>query len=292
MFLTSEILNQYDACQEGKDWFARFFPNGAELIDVIHARHAPAAFLHWGKLHLTTTPEEQRAYNEVLHIENSTGVFECSNIKNCDMITSSEYVTDSKYIYHCRNVENSEDITDSSKIKDSKHIIISSTVFSSDGCVHANNIKNSHNILSGDFIIDSHDIYNSSLITNSSFVFNSKNISDSGFIAQSHDLAHCLFCYDYEKPKEYSIFNHPIGDIQWNFIYEEYQEQLKNLHLRLFDSWECEDSTHDVIIHRSYIEMFEGFSTNLPQFVHWVQHLPFYDPMIAYKITFIPNFMQ
>ena len=292
MFITSEILRDLDACKEGQDWFARIFPNGAELIDVIRTRHAPAQFLHWGWLHLTTNADERRAYNEVLHIENSEQVFECSNISNCQMITSSEYVTDSKYIYNCKNVENSEDITDSSKVKNSKHIVVSSTIFSSEGCIHANNVKDSKNILSGDFIINSHDIYNSSLITNSSFIFNSKNISDSGFIGQAHNLSHCLFCYDYEDPKEFSIFNHQISETQWNFIFEEYQDWLNHLHLHLFDEWDPENPEHDVIVHRNYLEMFDMISVRFSEFVNWVKHLPYYDASIAYKITFIPNFMQ
>lgn len=291
MFLTSEILNKYNACQEGKDWFARHFPNGAELIDVIRTRHAPAPFLHWGKLHLPTSEDEQRAYYEILKVEQSTNVFECDHICNCDMITNSSDCSNSQYIYNCRNITDSKDVIESTKIEQSQHIVASSSIYSSTKCVNTHNARNSYNILKGSFIIGSHDIYNSSLVTNSTFILNSQNISESGFIASSHDLTHCLFCEDYEG-KEYSIFNHQVPEVQWKFIYEEYKDWCESFHLNLFDEWNLEDSTHDTIIHTNYLEMFAPFQEKVDLFVQWVSHLPYYNSSIAYKITLIPKFMQ
>lgn len=291
MFLTNEILAEYDPCIEGKDWFARIFPNGAELIDVIHTRHVPPSFLHWGRLYLPTNEEERRAYDEVLHITNSTNVFQCDNIDNCDMITDTTHAVNSRYIYRCEDIEDSEDVAVSKKVRQSKHISNSLSIYSSEKCVQTNNAKDSFNISTSTFVINSHDIFQSNLITNGSFIFNSKNVSDSAFIGYGRNLEHCLFCYDNENQK-YALFNQPVSEVQWNFIYEELQDLTKDLHLCLFEEWDPEDCAHTEEIHRSHKKMFEAFGDKMDRFVNWVVHLPYYNADIAYKITFIPYFLQ
>lgn len=291
MFLTSDILKEYEACPEGQTWFDRLFPNGAELIDVMHTRHVPASFLHWGKLHLTTSPEEQRAYNEVLNIKDSTDVFECSDIANCHSITQTDHATNSNYIYSSHHIIDSTDVYNSSRVNNSQHIRNSSVILNSDTCVISTNVKASHNILESDFIINSHDIFRSSLITDSAFIFNSKNITNSLFISEAHELNHCLFCTG-NVSKDYQIFNNSCNEVQWNFIYEEGIEFLKDLSLNLIEPWEYETPGSDATVHYSYLEMFAKFGDKLDDFIYWVKHLPYFDPLLAYKITFIPNFMQ
>jgi hypothetical protein len=208
------------------------------------------------------------------------------------MITSSDFVTNSKYIYNCKNIDDSEDISNSSKVKDSVRLMNCSSVFNSTDCALSHNIKESNNICNSDFVISSHDIYNSSLITQSSFIFNSKNIDNCGFISHSYDLSNALFCYEYNTKEDYALFNHPINQTQWEFLLEEYQDQLKDLHLRLFEPWNPEEPGHQLITHRSYAEFFKPFEEQLTTFISWVQHLPYYNAEIAYNITFIPNFLQ
>lgn len=291
MFLTKEILTQYNACQEGIDWFIRNFPNGAELIDVIRYKHAIPYFLHWGKLHLTTSPEEQRAYYEVLHVENSTNTFECRNVKNSNMVTNSENVSDSQYIYNSNDITQSDDVRHSKKVQNSQHIISSSSIFSSTHCLETSSVKNGHNISFSNFVIDSHDVYYSNLINKSSFIFKSENVDCCGFVAHSQHLNNGLFCYEYDN-QNYGLFNHEIGETQWNFLYEEYLDQIKDYSLCLFNTWDPENLSASITGNHNYLTMFKNLFVALPNFISWVQHLPYYNAEIAYNITFIPNFLQ
>ena len=68
MFLTLEILERYNACEKGKEWFTHFFPNGGELMDVIQHRFVHPETLHWGFANLITTQEEREAYYKKLAI--------------------------------------------------------------------------------------------------------------------------------------------------------------------------------------------------------------------------------
>lgn len=291
MFLTSDILKEYEACQQGIVWFERVFPQGAELVDVIHAKHVPYSFLHWGRLHLNSNDEERRAYEEVCEIKESTSVFECDHIESSTMVSGSSCVYNSAYIYGCNAIINCTDITDSTKITDSHHIINSTSTLYSDYCIGSNNVKKSQYILDSSFIINSHDIYKGSLIESSSFVFNGKNLTNCGFVRDSGDLTNCLFCCGYNK-KSYSIFNHEINTPQWEYLFEEYQSQIEPFHLEMFEEWDQENPEHGVTIHHSYLEMFEGFGDKLNDFVYWVKHLPYYDSTLAYQITFLPQFLS
>lgn len=291
MYLTSDIIAQYEGCTEGANWFARHFPQGAELIDVIRTRHIPVSFLHWGRLNLTTTEEERRAYDEVLNITNSTNYFQCQGIDHCDMITESKNVKNSTHIYRCEDVEDSDDITNSYKVKDSKAIIHSNSIYSSSDVVSASNIKQSHNISKSSFIISSSDIYDSSLITDSRIILQSKNIQSSIFLMDCIDSHHCILC-DELKGASYQIFNHSIDPVQWEFIRNEMDEFIDETgSLVLFDHWDPEDASHGTFIHSSYLIMFEKLLNN-ERFVDWIKHLPFYSDMLAYKITFHPSFLE
>lgn len=289
MFLTKQILNEYEACGPGVEWFERHFPNGAELMDVIRMRHAPASFLHWGRLHLVTSEEERRAYDEVLHITNSTNYWECQNIDHCDMITGSTDVKNSKYIYDSKHITDSKDVTNSDTVQNSTTIFDSTHIYSSTKCAHANNIKNSNNISYSTYVLNSNNVFKSSLITHGSLILNSKNIENSAFVIDSHDCHHCMLCFDI-KDAEYQIFNHKINGSQWDFIFTELTDMLATRQLKLFDHWDPEEVGHDA---RCHIAQNALFSTVLDEpMIHWIKHLPFYDAQMMYRMTFHPSFLE
>lgn len=289
MYLTKQILDKYNACGPGVDWFERRFPNGAELIDIIKAPHIPASFLHWGRLHLTTNEDERRAYNEALHIINSTNYWSCSMIENCTMITNTNNAKNSKYIYDSANVSDSEDVTNSTIIEHSQKVFNSERIYASTDIAHSNNIKESENISYSTFVLNSRNVFQSSLITSSNVVLNSKNIEYSGFISNCSDLSHCLFCYD-KNTGLYEIFNKPINEAQWKFIYDELKDMLQARRLNLFDTWDPEIIEHGNSCH---IAQNIQFSTLLDeQMINWIKHLPYYDNEIVYKMTFHPSFLK
>ena len=291
MFITSEVLKEYDACIEGQQWFARNFPNGATMMEVIKTPHVPLYFLHWGALHFDATPEEIEAYTVACHIQNCTSFFECSYAENSSYIDNSNHVTDSEFVFNSNHVKKSRQIQHSSQVEYSNSIINSTSIISSEWCVESQSIKKSMNVLRSNYIIGSHDIYSSSLVTDSSFVFESKDVVEGGFVNHCINVEHCLFCADCTD-KQYMIFNHPVKPAQWNFIYDEYNHFIDGHHINLCDPWEPDAIDEMVLTHSSYIQFFKPFDKWMDEFMSWVKNLPYYDPMIAYQITFIPNFLQ
>lgn len=291
MFITSELLAKYEACIEGQEWFAHHFPDGATVMDILKTPHVPLAFLHWGKLYLNTTPEEVKIYEEICHIQNCKSYFECNHAENSSCIDNSEYVMDSHYVFNSNHVDNSDQVQRSEQVSNSQNILNSTSVTSSKWCFDSRSVKQSENISCSSFIIESHDIYKSSLVTNSSFVFESNDVTKSGFVAHCNNVEYCLFCADCSE-KQYMIFNHSVKPTQWNYIYDEYKQLMTEHHLNLFEEWETDAIDPIVVENYSYLQMFKLFEEFLPTFVKWVQNLPYYDPIIAYQITFIPNFLQ
>ena len=84
MFLTLETLKRLNACEQGTKYIERFYPNGAELIDIINDKHISKEFLHWGREHLTVSEEELRAYCHACRIETqkATGTVKMCVIAN------------------------------------------------------------------------------------------------------------------------------------------------------------------------------------------------------------------
>lgn len=291
MFLTIELLKEYKACPEGIGWFARHFPDGAELIDVINTRHIPITFLDWGILHLPTTEIEKQRYYELVGIStDSDKVFASHNINHSHYVTNSDNIENSSYIFFSQDITDSASIAHSNRIKESAYIQHSNAIFTSDNIVYSNNIKDSTNVSYSSYIINSRDIYKSTLLTNSGFCFLNSNLQDSAFCTRVSNSDHCLFCYNL-KDAHYCIFNKPINQTTWDFIFSEYQEVFENEHLYLFEPWNKEDANAAVVINNHYQKMFASIFSKT-KYINWVKNLPYYDSLAAYEITFQPTFLQ
>ena len=55
MFIAPEMLRAHGACDQGIRYIERFYPYGAEAIDIIRDRHISKEFLHWGRENLNLT---------------------------------------------------------------------------------------------------------------------------------------------------------------------------------------------------------------------------------------------
>ena len=55
MFIAPEMLRAHGACDQGIRYIERFYPYGAEAIDIIRDRHISKEFLHWGRENFNLT---------------------------------------------------------------------------------------------------------------------------------------------------------------------------------------------------------------------------------------------
>lgn len=282
MLVTLDLLKKYDACAEGITFFEKHFPEGAELMDLIHMPHIPYSFLHWGALHLDTTEEERAEYAKVVGVIDTKDWFQSDHVTHSELVTLSSGVINSKNVHDSKTVSGSTMVHGSSKVYDSYHVFNSSLIYVSQDIYSSSSIKNSTNMAYCSFCIDAADCYDTKAATDSRFINNSTDVANSAFIVDSTYLTNCLFCINCTNQKFY-LFNKPISEMQYQFI----KDQLDSFdlpHLVFVDN-----ATPDEIaagkVYYSPIHHFQEVVKNT-EFMEWVKTLPGYDPMIWYQICY------
>jgi hypothetical protein len=114
VYLNKEILKAVSACEAGYKWLDRYFPDGAELIDIINHKYAPIEFVQWGyeRTHDQLSEEEKVACFKKLKI----------NCADCKNINNSYKVENSSYVFMGRNVVNSDYVSSGKNIQNSSMI--------------------------------------------------------------------------------------------------------------------------------------------------------------------------
>lgn len=295
MFLTNEILEKHDACAVGKKWFNRYFPEGAEMLDIIKSPKANIAFLHWGFENLTATQEELEAYWDKLNITNCdrATIIKSHNVDSSDTVIRSQDVSGGSYIFSSKKIKKSNIVANSATVENSHNIFESSFVYDSFNVLNGQNITNSHNILNSSFVVNSHSIFNADNVTDSFVVFDlkakeTKDVSNCGFVADCERVSYCLFCTDLVD-KEYHVFNRPVSKAQYEMIKRQLMSIIEGYEAHFVEDWgkktiplEIPNITHIAMYH-----------AHLPEdFWEWVKTLPGYDPKVLYQITFNPNLID
>ena len=90
------------------------------MIDIIRDIHIPKEMLHWGREHLTHTPEELAAYFTACDVINSDGLWYSQNIRDSKYVIKSTEVTNCVGVFESTNIENSSDIVNSENVNDSQ----------------------------------------------------------------------------------------------------------------------------------------------------------------------------
>lgn len=295
MFLTKEILEKHNACAVGQKWFSRYFPEGAEMLDVIKSPKTNVAFLHWGFENLTTTKEELEAYWDRLNITNCNRetIIRSHNVDNSNVVIRSQDIENSDYIFSSKKIKSGNIIVNSATVENSHHIFESNFVYDSFNIYNGKNITESNNVVGSSFVVGSHSIYNASNVTNSFIVFDLKmeetsDIEECGFIANSKMLTNCLFCAGIAE-KEYHIFNHPVSEKQFALIKKQLESIIGDYHPTYVENW----GEKTVPVEMPNFQSPVLYHADLPEdFWEWVKTLPGYDPKILYQITFNPNLID
>ena len=297
MFLTLEILERYNACKVGKDWFTHFFPNGGELMDVINHRFVDPEILHWGFTNLTTTAAEKEAYYAKLKIDcvDCSTIYHCNDITNSKWVTRSSNVSLSEYIFGSQDVDACDNVLSSNNVQDSHQVFNSEFVYNSQAILGSKNINDSSNIVNSDYVVRSHSVYNSANVTGSAFVTGfafgrSKHIKNSRFVEECSNIKNCLFCRGISDA-EYMMFNKPVDPEDYDMIIKQLDRLLKDWEMELVKDrvWPSQTIPLDTpVIQRNVIKQYSG----LPEsFWRWVKTLPNYDPMVLYSITYNKNLL-
>lgn len=297
MFLTLDTLIKLQACAAGQKWFARYFPNGAELIEVINHPKIDKETLHWGYSNLSTNEEEKAAYLKKLNIncDNTSSIYLSDNIEDCEFVANSSNIDHSEYVFNCEEVKDSSNIANSTTVERSEGIFNSEFVYDCKHVCNGKNINHSSNIVNSHYVVNSKHILNCSSIVNSQFITDlfigsTERIKNSTFITSCHDLDHCLFCTNVSHV-EYLLFNKPVSKEEYEMIWVQLNSILINSGLNLVNpDWPEKEIPLDAPKVNRNIKT--QFSTLPDKFWRWVKTLPGYDPMIMYGITMQENLLS
>ena len=287
MYITADLLRKYKGCEQGIKYIERFYPEGAEMIDIIQDRHINKEFLHWGREHLTHTPDELAAYIKACRIINTDGFWYSQDVRDSKYVVKSKDVESSIGVFESTDVKSSNDIINSESILDSKQVLYSSMIDESTKIFKGQNVTGSTNICNSTMIANSRNIIDSFSVFDSSEIINCSNVSDSYFCQDCNNIKHCMFCYGIEDA-EYCIFNKPIEPKHYELIVKQYLKYLTE-QLDFIRDWP-EDLL--VSVHVSPTRKFDDwFHPINSRFWKWVRTLPNFDSMLIYNITMLPELL-
>lgn len=282
MYITLDILQKRGACQEYLDFFAKRFPDGVEMLEMIEHGHLPYHGLHWGYKWLDPSPEEVAAYWKRVKVENSEGVDESDHVYNSQLVRFSSNITDSSNIDHSEQITRSTNVVKSKYVEDSTDICDSEFVERSARILHSQNINDSSEVVDSVYIINGQGIFESNNISGGHTIWKSNNLTNCGFCFNCNNISNALFCMNQENG-EYLLFNKPIDKARFDMINKQFR-RYASVASQMTDRWK--QSPVKIYDYRKHTK-------NMPDaFWAWVKTLPGYNSDILYSLTFIPHFLQ
>ena len=297
MFITQKILEERGACEAGRVWFAKRFPDGAELVDVIESARVTKYFLDWGMKALDPSPEEWAVFYKRFEIdcgEYNNTIYKSEKIGNSQQVFSSKRVYDSINIYNSKKIKNSNNVFKSEIVENSFAVFDSFYIYDSEKINHSENINSSNNILFSNYVINSNSIINSQQVTDSGYVVSSvnnrtENIRDSFFIRDGKNLTNCLFCKKLEDSNFY-MFNQPVSEANYNIVKRQLLSILEDYNASFVNKWPVDEIPLNNI---NFIQEEKDYFKHLPdEFYKWVKTLPNYCPLTMFTITLNPRFLK
>ena len=287
MYITAEILRKYKGCEQGIRYIERFYPEGAEMIDIIQDKNIPKEFLHWGREHLTHTPDELAAYIKACRIVNTDGFWYSQDVRDRKYVVRSKEVSDSIGVFDSCDIIRSSDVVNSENINESKQIFYSSMIDGGEKIIKGLNITESINICNSTMVVRSKNVIDSVNVFESSEIIKCNGVSDSYFCQDCKNIKHCMFCKGLENA-EFHVFNKPVDQNLFVLFVKQYLKYLTE-QLDFIRDWP-EDllvSAH-VFPTRKFDDWFHPINS---RFWKWVHTLPNFDSMLIYNITMLPEIL-
>ena len=293
MFVNLEILEKYNACENGIKTFKENYPNGVEIKDLLEDGKLQSSIIHWGFINLPVDESEKLIYFKKFNIINSLKTYFSENVENSYGVIGSKMVRNSQYIERSKGVEGS------TNCKGSRDVSGSDFVFKSKDVVFSQKVLNSSKIRFCNEIVGCKDLYecnNMDHCENMHFSFldfGCKNSNYIGFSSNLENCTNCLFCSNL-KDKSFYLFNQPVDKDYFHSVWVEFEELVKNLTLQSFlikyDDTKTEKEGIEV---DSEEVVFNNIYTKIPGDVYkFITSLPEYDALTLYNITLIPKFLR
>lgn len=287
MFITVDLLKQHDACKGGIKFFERFYPNGAEAVEVMSRRHVNKEFLHWARDKFEPNDEELRVYCEVCKIVDSKDFWHSEEIEDSERIVKSKKIKNSQGVFNSKEIERSNDVVESEEVTDSFQIFYSGLIDSSEKVFGSKNITNSINVYLSTLVIRSNNVLDSFNVFDSTEIIKSKFVSNSHFCQNCSNIKHCMFCSDLSDA-EYYLFNVPIAKEHYELFEKQYLKYFNEL-LMFSQAWPEKLLAR---VEKIELQPFSEWYKSIPEkFWKWVRTLPNFDSLLIYDITMLPEIL-
>ena len=289
MKVTLEMLEQYDACQEGIMFIKDNYPDGAEAMEIMNNPNIPTEMLHFAARYFPCTEEELTRYKQICKIENSKYCYFSEDLKNCIGIAESKHISDSEYIRNSQNVEKSDHIYGARDVINSCDVWNSFSVKNSNSIIQSKEIVNSKNILQSDLISWSSNILKSLIVDGSSYIYQSSKINDCHFGGFLTNCRHCLFCSNIQD-SEYYIFNKQVDRKTYEDVKSALEFYLNGEHS---DFIMIDKKSNLPKIRYSFSIRFDSVFNGLsPDFYGWIGTIPNYSESLFLQLFLIDNNLQ
>lgn len=286
MRIDMNLLDKYGACEQGKKYMARFYPDGAECIDLIHDKHLPIDFLHWGFKMLPASKEEIAAYHERVELKNCSGVYECRRCENSESLISCSDVKNSRMIFTSDDVSDSLYVMGSSHIRSSQHIYFSNQMDDCEAAYQCKSLVGCSAAYGASYSKNSYGLAQCEFCFNSRNLISCKQMESCEFCVDCANLTNCIFCYGITEG-ENLIFNKPAPTSVIEMAKTEFGNLGHHL-LNLCDEWCPPYLNLAPKMNIDPRQMFANFPAELWEFV---KKLPNFDAQLLYNMTFLEQFI-
>lgn len=281
--LDSNLLKKIHACSWGEN-FLKEHPeaDGLTFLEIGNKYKLPYEALYFSRKTLRFDEEEEKLYNKLVNIVNSSNVYESHDITSSETVINSEFITNSHIVRSSSIVEDSERIAFSKSIKKSDHIYNSEFINGSYKIVNSKSVFDSYCVVDSTFVNNSNNIYNCTDVLNGCGLRNCTNISNSFISTSCTSANNLLFCYELDNipSDKYYLFNKEIDKKRFDFVVE----QLNSFGIKEFnftDDWESDLTLSKPI---SIFNDFRKHYKPLSSLENWIKTLPGYDKDIFNNI--------
>lgn len=297
MFLSSELLEKYNACKSGLKWFEKTYPNGVELMkfledssSLIYSNDAILEALYWGYRILPYDEREKEKYREVLDIDTSEQVFESLCVMNSEKVIRSRKIFNSKNIDGGVSVSKSIGVRQSRDIRDSLCILNSFDVWDSRWISTSSEVRISHDIQDSTNVLFSGNSAWCNNISGCNGLFHSSDCQEVYYSTNMNNCHHCLFCKDLTDAS-FRIFNCPVTEKDFFVILELVQKPFI-IHTIPIASWHKKENTYFGYTWKGLIDSSQIY-TGVPQSgFDFLYTLPNYNAWLMYQLTLNPKSFQ
>lgn len=283
MYITAELLKEYDAPDSLVEYFNSMFHNGTTIdgvLEIDDLRHTMVYFLCDN---FAMTEAQVDRCNELLGLVDCSSTYHSRKLNNCEGAANSRDCKNCNEIYNAVHCADSNKVYDSQKITGSVGVYSSKEVHDSQLVLNSTKVSGSKNVCVGKNIFNSRNIFRSENIFHSNCLRNCSRVENSYFCAHCNNSAYLMFC-SAGRGDTYMIFNKQVTEERFNEVLDLFKDDFARMETNLLKPVLFVGATvYKYAIHEAYsvhyLSIWRSFWEKL-------KTLDEFDEDVLYQITF------